>query len=61
MFRVIILLLNISKLLLNPIISEMTQLPDLFLAHISAISAYYEKRFKILNTQRLHSLSPMFS
>lgn len=50
MFRVIILLLNIAKLLLKPIISEMTQLPDLFLAHVNTTSAYYEKCFKILNT-----------
>lgn len=49
LFRVIILLLNIAKLLPNPIISEMTQLPDLFLAHVSTISAYYEKCFKILS------------
>lgn len=48
LFRVIILL-NIAKLLPNPIISEMTQLPDLFLAHVSTISAYYEKCFKILS------------
>lgn len=50
MFRVIILLLNIAKLLLNQITSEMMQLPDLFLTHVSAISAYYEECFKILNT-----------
>jgi len=48
LFRVIMLLLNIVKLLPNPIISGMTQLTDLFLALVSNISAYYEKHFKIL-------------